>query len=71
MLKSDAISYYGTQQRLAAAIGRAESTVSEWPDVVPLASAVLIERATRGKRKVDYSLYPQARTATTRQQDRV
>lgn len=68
MLKSDAISYFGTQQKLAAAIGRAESTVSEWPDVVPLASAVLIERATRGKRKIDYTLYPEARAIAARTQ---
>jgi DNA-binding transcriptional regulator YdaS (Cro superfamily) len=60
MLKSDAISYFGTQQKLAAAIGRAESTVSEWDEVVPLAAAALIEKVTRGKRKVDYSLYPEA-----------
>jgi DNA-binding transcriptional regulator YdaS (Cro superfamily) len=57
MRKLDAISYFGTQKALAAAIGYAESTVSEWGEIVPLAPAVLIERATRGRRKVNYSLY--------------
>lgn len=58
MLKSDAISHFKTQQALADAIGRRQSTVSEWPEVVPLAAAVLIERVTRKKCRVDYSLYP-------------
>lgn len=61
MRKQDAVSYFKTQKALAAAIGYAESTVSEWGEVVPLAAAALIERATRGRRKVDYSLYRRAR----------
>lgn len=66
MRKSDAISYFGTQQRLADAIGRRQSTISEWDEVVPLEDAVLVELATRRKRKVDFMLYPRARAILER-----
>jgi hypothetical protein len=60
MLKKDAISYYGTQQKLADAVERSQSTVAEWGEVVPLEHAFVLERLTRGRKnalKVDLSLY--------------
>jgi hypothetical protein len=61
MLKKDALSYFHTQQKLGEAIDRAQNTISKWPEVVPLEDAVLIELATRKKRRVDLMLYPRAR----------
>lgn len=58
MLKSDAISYFGTQQKLADAVQRSASTVSEWGEVVPLEPALILERITGKKLKLDPALYP-------------
>jgi hypothetical protein len=61
MKKSDAISYFGNQQRLADALERAPSTISEWPDFVPLEAAFLLECMTKGRKnalRLDPSLYP-------------
>jgi hypothetical protein len=61
MRKSDAIAHYGSQQRLADALERAPSTISEWPEVVPLEPALILEYMTRGKRnalRIDPALYP-------------
>jgi hypothetical protein len=60
MLKSDALSYFGTQAEFARELGRAESTISEYPPVLPLEAALLTEKLTRGKRKVNFKLYPKA-----------
>jgi hypothetical protein len=60
MLKSDAISYFGNQAKFAEEIGRAESTVSEWPDVLPLHVAVIVEKIAHGQVSVDWSKYPDA-----------
>jgi hypothetical protein len=61
MLKTDALSYFGSQKRLGDAIDRSQSTVSEWPEVVPLEDAFLLELATRKKLRVDLMRYPRAR----------
>jgi hypothetical protein len=58
MLKSSAISHFGSQAKLARAVERAESTVSEWPEVLPLGIAVIAEKVSRGKVRVDWALYP-------------
>jgi len=61
MRKADAVSHFGTQQKLAEALGRSQSTVAGWGEVVPLDCAFLLEKLTRKNRdplKVDLSLYP-------------
>lgn len=63
MRKSDALAHFGTQQRLADAIGRVQSTVSEWGEAIPLEDAYILERLTErlapSKRlKIDPNLYP-------------
>jgi hypothetical protein len=60
MRKADAISFFGNQAAYARALGRAQSTVSEYPEVLPLEAALLTEKLTKGKRRVDYALYPNA-----------
>lgn len=58
MRKAEAISYFGSQQRLANTFELSKSTVSEWPDPIPLGYAFLIELLSRKKRTVDLTLYP-------------
>lgn len=58
MRKSDAIAYYGTQQKLGEAVGRAQNTVAGWGEVVPIGFACLLEKGTSRRLKVDVSLYP-------------
>lgn len=60
MLKSEAISFYGSQANFARAVNRASSTVAEYSEVLPLEVALLTEKLTKGKRRVDWSLYPNA-----------
>lgn len=61
MKKSDAIRYFGGQVNLARAVERAPSTVAEWPEIVPLDHAFVLQELTKHRKprlKVDYSLYP-------------
>jgi hypothetical protein len=58
MRKADAIAFFGNQSKLAAATGYAESTVSEWPEVLPLQAAMVVEERSRRRVRVDRSLYP-------------
>lgn len=58
MKKSDAIAYFGNQQKLAEAVNRSQGTVAEWPDTVPLEHAFVLERITRKRLRVDFALYP-------------
>lgn len=60
MLKSDAVRHFGTQAKFAEEIGRAESTVSEWPEVLPLGIALMVEKMAAGKLAIDWSKYPDA-----------
>lgn len=62
MKKADAVAHYGSQQKLAKALKRAQSTVAEWPEAVPLDCAFMLERLTKKHRsplKIDFSLYPE------------
>lgn len=60
MLKSDAIAHFTSQAELARRVGRSESTVSEWPEVLPLGVALIVEKLTEGQLTVDWSRYPKA-----------
>jgi transcriptional repressor of cell division inhibition gene dicB len=61
MRKEMAIRHYGTQQKLANALGCSQGTVSGWPEVIPLGRAFILEKLTEGALKVDLALYPEAR----------
>lgn len=52
MKKVDAIRYYGTQRKLADALGISQAAISKWPDDVPLLRQYQIERLTGGALKV-------------------
>lgn len=58
MRKADAVSYFKTQQKLADAVKRSQSTVAGWGEVVPLDHAFVLEKLTGGKLKVNPALYP-------------
>lgn len=53
MKKDEAIAYYGTQIKLAQALGISQAAISKWPDKVPLLRQYQIERLTGGALKVD------------------
>jgi hypothetical protein len=58
MRKADAVSFFGSQQALANKFELSRSTVSEWPDPIPLGWAYLIELLSKKRCPVDLSLYP-------------
>lgn len=56
MRRDDAIALFGTQEKLAEALGCAQSSVAEWkPDRIPLQRALQIQ-AIKGV-DIDLSLY--------------
>lgn len=57
MRKSEAVSYFGTQKKLADALGIQQGSVSGWDDLIPMARAIQIERVTGGRLKADLSVY--------------
>jgi hypothetical protein len=64
MRKTDVLSHFGTQQKVADALSAAgaritQRGVSGWGDVIPLGRAFVIEKITDGKLRVDMSLYQQ------------
>lgn len=57
MEKSSVIQHFGSQQKVADALGITQSAVSAWPERVPLKSALQIERVTHGLFRADLSVY--------------
>jgi hypothetical protein len=58
MKLSDAVSHFGTQQKLADALGIQQGSISSWNrKQIPMARALQIERLTGGKLKTDLSKY--------------
>lgn len=53
MKKAAAIDHFGSQVKLAAAIGVTQAAISKWPDDVPELRAYQIERLTDGALKVN------------------
>ncbi len=51
MKKCDAVAYFGSQVKLANALGITKSSVSQWGEEVPELRAFQIERLTEGKLK--------------------
>ena len=52
MTKTDAIKHYGSQAKLGAALGLAQTTVSSW-SIVPAIHQLRLQKLTRGKLKAD------------------
>lgn len=53
MKKQAAIDFFGSQRKLAAALGIAQPSVANWPDIVPELWQLKIEAITRGRVKAD------------------
>jgi DNA-binding transcriptional regulator YdaS (Cro superfamily) len=51
MKKAAAIGHFGSQAKLAAAIGVSQAAISKWPDDVPELRAYQIELLTGGELK--------------------
>jgi hypothetical protein len=62
MLKAAAVAHFGTQQKLADAIGLAQSTVAGWTETVPLEWAFVLETLTardpNSPLSIEFEMYP-------------
>ena len=59
MLKADVLAHFDhSPVAVARALGITRSTVNQWPDVVPLKSALKLEAVTNGGLRVDMEMYP-------------
>ena len=57
MRTKDAVKHFGNRARIAKALGISRAAVHQWKAVVPGASAVKLQKITRGKLAVDPRLY--------------
>lgn len=57
MKKSDVLEFFGTVTAVAAAAGVSIPAVSQWGERVPLGSAAVLERVTRGRLKLNLDDY--------------
>lgn len=62
MHKTAVIEHFGSQEKVAQAMRDAgfpitQRGVSAWPDVIPLDRAVIVERITDRKLRVDFAMY--------------
>jgi DNA-binding transcriptional regulator YdaS (Cro superfamily) len=48
MKKDDAIRYFGSQAKLGAALGVSQTTVSDWPDILPPYRQLQLQKLTQG-----------------------
>lgn len=62
MKKTDVLSHFGTQQKVADALGISQRAVSGWDEVIPMGRALQIEKVTRGRLKADLSVYDKHRS---------
>lgn len=58
MLKSDVIEHFGSEAEVARALGVTRGAVWQWKDIIPRGSAYQIQIITRGKLRVDPTVYP-------------
>lgn len=63
MTKEEAVKFYGSQSKLAKALGINPASVSQWGDDVPALRAFQIERLTNGKLKAGALQLPNAHQA--------
>ncbi|MCP9270430.1 Cro/CI family transcriptional regulator [Xenorhabdus sp. XENO-1] len=57
MYKSSVVDFYGSQRKIARALGISDQAVSHWKSVIPEKAALRLERITSGALKYDASLY--------------
>lgn len=58
MLKKAAVEHFGSQEKVADALGITRQAVVAWPDVVPKGSAYQLQVVTGGALQVRTELYP-------------
>jgi DNA-binding transcriptional regulator YdaS (Cro superfamily) len=63
MTTYDAIKHYGTQQKLADALGIAQSTVSEWGAYPPGFRQLQIQHLTRARLRAEPDVFSKRRRA--------
>ena len=61
MKKSDAVKHFGSEEALQEALGISRQAIEKWGEVIPLTSAVPLEALTRGKLRVNMSMYEKGR----------
>jgi hypothetical protein len=57
MKKKDVVKYYGTQEKVATALGLTRQAIVAWGPVVPQGQAYKLQAITGGKLKVLPELY--------------
>jgi DNA-binding transcriptional regulator YdaS (Cro superfamily) len=57
MRKSDVLLFFKNGSKTARALGITKSAVSQWPDTIPEAMAYRAQAASKGKLKVDPTVY--------------
>jgi DNA-binding transcriptional regulator YdaS (Cro superfamily) len=57
MKTADALAHYGTQKKLAEALGVARQTISLWGVLVPGEKAIILNHITDGSLKIDAEAY--------------
>ena len=57
MTTQQAIAYYGSQTRLADALGIAQSTVAEWGEYPPGLRQIQLERITRARLRAEKNVF--------------
>jgi DNA-binding transcriptional regulator YdaS (Cro superfamily) len=63
MTTQEAVSHYGSQQKLATALGIKQPTVSGWGVYPPAIRQIQLERLTRGRLKAEPGLLSVKRAA--------
>ncbi|WP_430454943.1 Cro/CI family transcriptional regulator [Rheinheimera sp.] len=63
MKTSDVVAFYGSKTAVADALQVHKSAVSNWGELVPRGRAFELEKLTKGKLRVDLSLYSKQRAA--------
>lgn len=59
MNTKEVIQYFGSQSAAARALGITRSAISQWGELVPLATAARLEKLTYGRLKLNIDSYPQ------------
>lgn len=60
MLKSDAVSHFGNESKVADALGCTRQAINKWDVLIPLKTALRLQAITRGKLRVKLALYKDA-----------
>jgi len=63
MRKSEAIKHFGSVRELAEKLGVTDVAIYKWDEIIPKGRAYELEKLTKGKLKVDPTLYQKQATA--------